>query len=139
MLTSYELGLVLSPLLTDAEREEILASLRSFITSQGGAISLEDVWGVRDMAYAIRRHDKGFYTFWYFTLPATAVAELRRQLRLNASVLRFLFMKHDAKNAPVKYEGNVGKKPVREEETTEAAATEGSDKVSAIESAITNA
>lgn len=139
MQTSYELGLLLSPLLTDSEREEALAALRTYIASQGGAISLEDVWGVRELAYPIRRNETGFYTFWYFTVPPAAITELRRLLRLDTRVLRFLLMKADTKAAPVKYEGNVGKKPVREEAAAESTATGDEAKVAEIESAITNA
>jgi small subunit ribosomal protein S6 len=61
-----------------------------FITTGGGSILKRDDWGKRRLASPIVKITEGFYSVLQFDLPAPAVRELDRSLKLTEEVLRFL-------------------------------------------------
>lgn len=91
----YELGVVLTPELEDQPREAFLGELKQLLASHGAHVVKEDVWGKRTLAYPIRHKREGFYVFWEFEGPGTAVAPLEYKLRLSDEVLRFLTLNLD--------------------------------------------
>lgn len=91
----YELGLVLTPDLEDEARDAFLGELKQLLATQGATIVKEDVWGKRTLAYPIRHKREGYYLFWQFEGPGTAVAPLEYKLRLSDEVLRYLTLNLD--------------------------------------------
>lgn len=91
----YELGLVLTPDLEDQAREAFIGELKQLLATQGATIVKEDVWGKRTLAYPIRHKREGYYLFWQFEAPGTAVAPLEYKLRLSDEVLRYLTLNLD--------------------------------------------
>ena len=89
----YELVMVLSP---EANEEELTATVErvsNFITEQGGTAEEPDKWGLRRLSYAIQEFMEGNYVLTRFSLEATNVIELDRNLRASDDVLRFLVTK----------------------------------------------
>lgn len=91
----YELGLVLTPDLEEEAREGFIGELKQLLASHGATIVKEDVWGKRTLAYPIRHKREGYYLFWQFEGPGTAVAPLEYKLRLSDEVLRYLTLNLD--------------------------------------------
>lgn len=91
----YELGLVLTPDLEEEAREAFIGDLKQLLTSHGATFVKEDVWGKRALAYPIRHKREGYYLFWQFEAPGTAVAPLEYKLRLSDEVLRYLTLNLD--------------------------------------------
>ena len=90
-MRQYELS-VIFPLEEDqykAGRETVLADL----AAQGVEVLKTDEAGDRDLAYEINKRKKGRYL--YFTLKAdpAKIGVLDRVFKLNANVLRYLFIK----------------------------------------------
>ena len=86
----YELVMVLSP---EADEDEISAALErvsNFITERDGSVSEQENWGVRRLAYPIKRFHEGGYVLMRFTLDANDVLELDRSLTAAEDVLRHL-------------------------------------------------
>jgi len=52
-------------------------------------------WGLRSLAYKIRKNRKGHYVRLNIDAPHTAVAEMERQMRIHDDVLRFLTVRVD--------------------------------------------
>jgi small subunit ribosomal protein S6 len=132
----YELGLVLTPDLEDQAREAFLADLKGLLQAQGATVVKEDQWGTRTLAYPIRHKREGFYLFWQFEGPGTAVAPLEYKLRLSDEVLRFLTLNLDRemrrakKMAAVRAAQQAGKSQgegAEEAETAPEAAQEGEE------------
>lgn len=94
-MPTYELGLVLVPELDGEQRDAFLGEVRQLIAGAGGEIVKEDEWGKRSLAYPIKHKRDGFYTFWTFTAPGSAVAPLEYKLRLSDEVLRHLVLNMD--------------------------------------------
>lgn len=91
----FELGMVLSPDLSDEEREAFLVTIRQLLESSDCTMVKEDVWGKRSLAYEIKHRREGFYVFWQFEGPGTAIQPLEYRLRLSDEVLRFLTLNLD--------------------------------------------
>jgi len=91
----YELGLVLTPDLEDQARDAFLGELKQLLAGHGASIVKEDVWGKRTLAYPIRHQREGYYLFWQFEGPGSAVAPLEYKLRLSDEVLRYLTLNLD--------------------------------------------
>ncbi|MGB0749839.1 MAG: 30S ribosomal protein S6 [Magnetospiraceae bacterium] len=65
------------------------------ITEAGGAVGRREYWGLRKLAYRIKKNRKGHYLMLNFQAPAEAVAEMERQMYLNEDVMRYLTLRVD--------------------------------------------
>ncbi len=92
-MQQYELMLMLLPNLGEKALGEAVAEIKDFVGSMGGKISQEDVWGVRDLAYRIKKHDQGYYIVWILELPAASITEMEKTLNINANIMRYLLLK----------------------------------------------
>ena len=63
---------------------------KTVIEANGGSIAKLEYWGVKTLAYRIKKNRKGHYSLLALDSPAPAVKEMERQLSLNEDVLRFM-------------------------------------------------
>jgi len=75
-----------TPQQVDALGEQVAA----LMAAEGGAVRKTEYWGLRTLAYRIKKNRKGHYLLLNIDAPPKAVAEMERQLRINEDVLRFL-------------------------------------------------
>ncbi len=97
----YELVMVLSP---EAVEEEVAAAVErvtGFITERGGGVSNHEIWGLRRLAYPIKRFQEGNYILARFSIDAAQLRELERSLTASEDVLRHLITKVDKNAKPV--------------------------------------
>lgn len=97
----YEAVIVLDSSLSDADVASHLDKVEAIIANHAdesagiGKVTKRDVWGRRQLAYKINKKEYGIYAYLVFSGTQGLVADLRRQLRINDSVLRFLVVKKD--------------------------------------------
>lgn len=96
----YELMVIVSPDIGETAINKRLEAIKKSIKDFGGEFSFEDLWGLRNLAYAIRKHDQGYYAVLDFDMDPEKVKELDRMLRLEVEVLRHLLMKLPAVYQP---------------------------------------
>jgi small subunit ribosomal protein S6 len=60
------------------------------VEDNGGTVAKREYWGLRSLAYRIRKNRKGHYTLLNIDAPPPAVHEMERQMRLNEDVVRQL-------------------------------------------------
>lgn len=90
----YELMLILKPDLSQDDIDKQLKEIKGLIKDSTGEIYHEDLWDVRDLAFTIKKYDKGYYVIYYFTLSdPQKIAEMEEELFLNNVVLRHLVVK----------------------------------------------
>jgi small subunit ribosomal protein S6 len=75
--------------------EGLLQTFRSLIEENGGSVAKTEYWGLKSLAYRIKKNRKAHYTLMNIDAPHTAVAELERQMGLSTDVIRFLTIKVD--------------------------------------------
>ncbi|MBD5539158.1 MAG: 30S ribosomal protein S6 [Desulfovibrio sp.] len=92
-MRKFETLLLLSPELSAESREGILAALTGIIEREGGKMLEVDQWGMRDLAYPVRKLMRGFYVRLVYEAPAALVAELERNIRITDGIFKFLTVK----------------------------------------------
>jgi small subunit ribosomal protein S6 len=80
-----------------AQAVDALAThLKTIVEGEGGKVEKQEYWGLRGLAYRIKKNRKGHYVLLNINAPSKAVMELERQLKINEDVLRFLTVKVEA-------------------------------------------
>ena len=80
-----------------AQQVDALAThLKTIVEGQDGKVEKQEYWGLRGLAYRIKKNRKGHYVLLNINAPAKAVIELERQLKINEDVLRFLTVRVEA-------------------------------------------
>ncbi|MCK9186475.1 30S ribosomal protein S6 [Candidatus Gracilibacteria bacterium] len=92
-LAKYELMVILMPDMGESKTAEELQEVREQITATGGEILDEDLWGVRKLAYQIKKQENGYYAVFNFTFDTSKVHELETSLILNPQVIRQLVLR----------------------------------------------
>lgn len=96
----YELMVMIAPDIGETAIKNRVDALKKTLTDFGGEITFEDDWGLRELAYSIRKHDQGYYMVLDVSLDPKHIKELDRILRLEVEVLRHLMMKLPAVYQP---------------------------------------
>ncbi|MDW8443124.1 MAG: 30S ribosomal protein S6 [Acetobacteraceae bacterium] len=86
----YECVFIARSDVTPQQVEALAEQMAEVIAQGGGRVSKREYWGLRTLAYKIKKNRKGHYMLLNIDAPWPAVAEMERQLRLNEDVLRFL-------------------------------------------------
>lgn len=92
-MRDYELVMVLSPEVSEDNLSLILDSVGKFVTEQGGIVAEVNQWGMRRLAYPIKRFVEGKYVLARLTFEPRVVAELEANLKLREEVLRCLLVR----------------------------------------------
>lgn len=94
--TTYEMVLVFEPRFDDGEPlQQEMEKIRQLLTTSGGVLVKEDLWGKRPLAYPMRKFNNGVYVVLVFEATGDTVALIERQLRITDSLLRFLTVLKD--------------------------------------------
>src|SRR5215469_3384065 len=70
--------------------EALADTFTNLVTEQGGKVEKREYWGLRNLAYRIKKNRKGHYVLFNLDAPPAAVNELERNMRINEDVLRYL-------------------------------------------------
>ena len=89
-MPNYEHVLIARQDISPTQAETLNEDLKALIETQGGHVAKIEYWGLRNLAYRIRKNRKGHFSLLAIDAPAPAVKEMERQLSLNEDVLRFL-------------------------------------------------
>lgn len=76
--------------------ESLAERYGEMIRENGGEVAKTEYWGLRNLAYRVKKNRKGHYTMFNIDGPPAAVAELERNMRLSEDVLRYLTIRVDA-------------------------------------------
>lgn len=122
MVNQYETTLIVTPVLTDTELKELTSGYVKFLKSKGAEIIQEDHWGLKQLAYPIKKKTTGFYFLVEFKVDTQVISEFELNLKRDESVMRFLTVKLDkyaVKYNDDKRKGLIGRKKKDSKETTE--------------------
>ena len=91
----YELLTVLKPVLTEEENKAKIEFLKEILEKNGAEIAAFQEMGTRRLAYPIEKLERGYYSVFYFTAPATAILEVERLIRITEEFIRFMSVKYE--------------------------------------------
>lgn len=92
----YEHVLIARPDISPQQVDALIEDITRTVGEQGGKIAKNEYWGLRNLAYRVRKNRKGHYAMLNIDAPSEAIAELERRLRINEDVLRYLTIKVEA-------------------------------------------
>ena len=92
----YESVFIARQDISSLQVEEIMAKMSSIITEGGGKVAKSEYWGLKTLAYRIKKNRKGHYIMLNVDAPATAIKELERNMRINDDILRLMTIKLSA-------------------------------------------
>ncbi|MDR1008678.1 MAG: 30S ribosomal protein S6 [Rickettsiales bacterium] len=91
----YESVFILRQDLTSPQVEEAVGAFKSVIESLKGKIIKEESWGLKNLAYKIKKNKKGHYILLETSASADAIKEFERKMSLSENVLRYMSVKLD--------------------------------------------
>lgn len=98
-MKTYELLAIFKPNLDAEEVDKAVAKINDTVVEFNGKVESTDKIGRKKLAYEISNFRDGFFVSFNLTVPSEKVAEFKRQLRLNDSILRTMFLEVSAKSA----------------------------------------
>jgi small subunit ribosomal protein S6 len=76
--------------------EALTEQYKGVIEAGGGTIGKVEYWGVKSLAYRVKKNRKAHFSMLNITAPPAALAEMERMMRINEDILRFMTIRVDA-------------------------------------------
>lgn len=81
--------------ISSTQVEAIADAMAEIITAEGGTIARREYWGLKSLAYRMKKNKKGHFVLFNLEAPIESIREMERQMGLHEDVLRFLTLKMD--------------------------------------------
>ena len=94
-MSLYESVFIARQDISTAQVDSLTETFEKIIKDQGGSVPKKESWGLRTLAYRIKKKRKGYYVLMNIDAPANAIHEMERQMRLNEDIIRFLTTRVD--------------------------------------------
>ena len=91
----YETIFIVRPNVAEDEIEAVINKTSSIIEGDGGTIIGIDKWGLKKLAYLIKKEAQGYYVHIDYAAIPASVSELERIFRIDDKVLKYLTVKLD--------------------------------------------
>ena len=84
---------------TQQQIEALTEQIKSKIAALGGAVTKVEPWGLKSLAFRIKKNRKAHFTLLNIAAPSEAVVEIERLLSINEDVIRYLTIRVDEHEA----------------------------------------
>ncbi len=91
----YETVLIVRPDFNKSTIMELISKIQGIFGKDGSTLLRVENWGLRTLAFPIKRNKRGIYIYTRYLGGSATVAELERNLRLDEGVVRYLTVKVD--------------------------------------------
>ena len=95
MVRQYETVFIATPVLSEEQMKETVKKYVDLLTSKGAEIVYENNWGMRKLAYPIRKKTTGFYYLIEFRAEGSVINDLEVAYKRDERLLRFLTVSLD--------------------------------------------
>lgn len=75
--------------------EGLTGKFQSILEENGGKVTKVEYWGLKTLAYRMKKSRKAHFSLLNIDAPHSAVAEMERQMRLKTDVIRFMTVRVD--------------------------------------------
>ena len=97
----YESVFIVRPDSSPQQVEALAGKMETLVQEGGGDVPKTEIWGLKSLAYRIKKNRKGHYVFMNVDASAETLGELERNLRFNEDVLRFMSVRVDRLDSEV--------------------------------------
>jgi small subunit ribosomal protein S6 len=87
----YEAMYIVRPTTEEAARQALIQEMSGLFSQ----VSEVKEWGMRDLAYEIDKHKRGYYVVMQSDATPAEVAEFERISRIREDIIRFMIVKID--------------------------------------------
>ena len=94
-MSLYECVFIARQDVSAAQVDILTEAFQNVIIESGGSIGKVENWGLRTIAYKIKKNRKGHYVLMNIVSHSDAVLEMERQMRINEDILRYLTLRVD--------------------------------------------
>jgi small subunit ribosomal protein S6 len=91
----YETTYILRPNLGEEKFTEIIERTNAIVAGDNGSVIDIDRWGIKKLAYEIKKETQGYYICMNYAAPGSTIQEMERIFRIDDNVLRYLTIKLD--------------------------------------------
>jgi len=89
-MSFYESVFIARQEISTQQADALAETFSNVIAENGGKVTKTENWGLKSLAYRIKKNRKGHYVLLNIDGPASAVNEMERQMRLHEDIIRFL-------------------------------------------------
>jgi small subunit ribosomal protein S6 len=89
----YEHVFLARPEVSNQQVETLMKEFAQVITDGGGKVGKTEYWGLKSLAYKIKKSRKAHYALMNIDAPPAAVAEMERRMGLSTDIIRFLTLR----------------------------------------------
>lgn len=75
--------------------EGLMETYQTIIKDNGGSVEKTELWGLKILAYKIKKNRKAHFALMNIDAPHAAVAEMERQMGISTDIIRFLTLRVD--------------------------------------------
>ncbi|MBI4375302.1 MAG: 30S ribosomal protein S6 [Elusimicrobia bacterium] len=87
-MQTYETVLILKPALSDTEVADFVEKTKKMITSDGGEIVAQEIWGRRKLTHMIGKAREGVYAYFKFKAGSSILKKLGHNFSIAEQVMR---------------------------------------------------
>lgn len=95
-MINYEIMFIIDPTVEDEKKNAVVTTVQEIIAADG-EVGKVDIWGMKKLAYPIRKKNEGYYVVIQFKASPDLPKELDRRLRISDPVMRHLITSKDEK------------------------------------------
>ena len=88
-MNKYETIFIINPSVEEAKIKELIEKFSDLINKDGKVESVEE-WGLKKLAYLVRKQSEGYYVLINFDANPDVIAELERIYRITDEVIKFI-------------------------------------------------
>jgi small subunit ribosomal protein S6 len=92
----YEHVVVTRPDISPQQVDALVEDITRIVADGGGKVGKSEYWGLRNLAYPIRKSRKAHYSLLNIDAPGPVIHEIERRHRINEDVLRYLTVRVEA-------------------------------------------
>lgn len=91
----YESTFIARPDISSQQVDGLAEQFREVLEGAGGEVARTEYWGLRNLAYRIKKNRKGHYYFMNIAAPPAAIGAMERTMRISEDVIRYLTVRVD--------------------------------------------
>ncbi len=89
-MSLYEHVVISRPDISPTQVEEIVENISKKVQNMGGSVEGAEYWGLRNLAYRMKKNRKAHYNLLKINAEASVIHEIERQHRINEDILRYM-------------------------------------------------
>lgn len=91
----YESTFIARPDISAQQVEALTDQFEEIVRTAGGEVAKKEYWGLRNLAFRIKKNRKGHYTYLNLDAPSDAIQEMERTMRISEDVIRYMTVRVD--------------------------------------------